>query len=136
MRSLESLSGPWAGRWVQSTACGTMTVRLVIADGRIRGEGADCDGDFEFEGRYWLDTASVELVKVYTRVESRPYAVCLAPLDYSGEWTGDMICGLILHHREGMLMGHFELWPERDADVAERSLADVGVPENVGGSGS
>ena len=61
-------SGEWVGFWLQHGFTGRQWMRgvhLRFSGGRVAGHGSDCVGDFDFAGRYELETGKCEMVKQY-----------------------------------------------------------------------
>ena len=80
--SLDALSGPWGGYWMQGKLKGIMTLELSFRSGQITGTGSDQAGAFMLHGTY-DDVGGVELVKQYA----------LYPLLYRGVWSGRILRG-------------------------------------------
>ncbi len=120
-RRLESCSGPWGGFWLQFGHRGVMRVHLTFEGGAIGGQGQDSSGDFTMDGVYTAD-GQVSLRKAYSAVSVvlRDAAPLLV---YEGRWDGRLIFGTWHQHDDSWNTGEFELWPESEEDLAERSLA-------------
>lgn len=118
-------SGEWVGFWLQRGFTGRQWMRgvhLRFSGGRVMGHGSDCVGDFDFAGRYELETGKCEMVKQYVDAH---------PVVYRGQNEGD---GNWIWGVWNMVVeqGGFHLWPKGEDDpTVERLRAEKELPAGV-----
>jgi len=104
-------SGPWTGFWVQrGWGKQRMSLSLAFAEGRVRGQGRDVIGEFDFAGSYELETGRTRMVKHYARGHWVEY-------DGANQGDGLWLWGLWTVETE---RGGFHLWPEGEDDPTQK----------------
>jgi len=98
----------------------TEDLQMKFAAGKVTGEGSDEDGEFSMAGTYTTGD-EVTMTRVYTYCTHGEDGVGV-PYTYHGKWDGALIYGNWTQDDEPENGGPFEMWPEREEDIAERRI--------------
>ncbi|MCW5939439.1 MAG: hypothetical protein KF884_02085 [Fimbriimonadaceae bacterium] len=125
-KSLDALSGPWAGFWLQYGQRGFMRLDLVFASGVVSGTGDDKSGTFTMKGVYGSE--AIEIIKGYDQLS---IVLCdAAPvLLYEGRWDGAVVFGRWVQEGDPWNTGEFEMWPVSGETAMEELLQELEVGE-------
>lgn len=94
-----------------------MRLNLRFQGNDIDGGGSDPVGEFKVSGIFSETTGGVLFTKTYAT-----HAV-----EYSGSWDGAMIYGKwTLHDEQFTEIGEFEIWPEKEEQLASAGAAVAG----------
>jgi len=122
VKDFNQLSGPWTGLSTQDGLRISERITLAISAGRISGNGADKDGEFELQGFYSSRSQEVKLTRWYTwTAEPSQEGVGIA-YDYEGVWDGAMVSGRWHPRSAPYYGGPFEMWPDREEDREELAI--------------
>lgn len=125
--SLDDLSGPWSGRWLQAYAPeGVESLDLIFLAGQVQGFGVDSDGEFQYAGSYMAD-GRVVLGKTYTR----PAKPVPARMTYRGQWNGRRIQGTWADDSDARNAGPFRMWRGTGPDPGEVLEHEIEAPREL-----
>jgi hypothetical protein len=125
-KPLDSLSGPWAGFWLQHGQRGFMRLDLVFNSGLVCGSGEDSSGSFTMQGVY--GSVAIEIIKCYDQL-SIVLANAAPVLRYAGRWDGAVIFGVWVQEGDPWNTGEFEMWPVSGETAMEEVFEELEVVE-------
>ena len=116
VRDLRDCSGPWKGFWIQDLIRGHMRLTLQFSGSDVNGRGNDAKGEFQVSGIFSDVNGGVLFTTTY-----QTHAV-----EYVGTWDGTFIYGKwTLHDEQFTEIGEFEIWPEKEEEMAGVGTATI-----------